>query len=287
MTVLVDHRGEDLSRWRVVESSCEPKPGRPNEDVLLLGAHHVGIFDGCTSKRAHWPLRESPGALAARLVAASFTDVDRDATMAQAVAHAGDALVRGLARLGVDLHDGLEPPSTTMLVVSLSREELWSVGDGHALVDTAHTSFEGPPSDAVVASVRSLHQALSVAAGGQVDEVLARDAAHDLVLPLLEAQWHVRNRDDSPWGYGSIDGSAVPERFLRVVPLDGAREVVLASDGYLRAAPTLGDAERDLHELATADPLQSPSTRARVGASPYFDDRSYLRLRRVSNPAQR
>ena len=265
--------------WELVEMLSAPRPGHRIEDAVLVSGGYVGIFDGCTAKRTDWPHEGSPGALASLLVSSAFAGLDRDATCAEAVEHATAALRHGLERRGV-ADDGGEGPSTTMLVLSLHREELWCVGDGHALVDGAELHFDGPPSDKVVSGLRSLYHSLLVAGGAPAAEVLERDPAHELVRPVLEQQWRVRNDAGSPWGYGSIDGSPVPASFQHVVPLDGAHEVVLASDGYLSAAPTLALAEAELEELAERDPLASPSTRRRAAGSAAFDDRSYLRLAR-------
>lgn len=265
--------------WSLVEMLSLPGPGHTVEDAVLVAGNFVGIFDGCTSKRRDWTHKSSPGYLAALVVSSAFAGMDRDATCAEAVEHVSAALVSGLEAHGVE-PDGGEPPSTTILVVSLHRDELWCVGGGHARVDGAAMTFPAPPSDAVVAQARSLYQALLVAGGTAPDEVLAADPAHDLVLPLREQQWHVRNDASSPWGYGAVDGRTVPAAFCHAVPLDGAREVALASDGYLSAAATLEAAEGELDRLAEVDPLGSPSTKARPAGSVAFDDRSYVRLRR-------
>ncbi|MEU1813265.1 hypothetical protein [Micromonospora aurantiaca (nom. illeg.)] len=64
------------------------------------------------------------------------------------------------------------------------------------------------------------------------------------------------------------------------MPAD-VQEVVLASDGYLAAAPNLAAAEADLAASLRADPLRigpHPGTKGLTDGQTSFDDRTYLRL---------
>jgi len=102
-----------------------------------------------------------------------------------------------------------------------------------------------------------------------------------MMLPLLETQHVFRNRDDSPYGFGAIDGTKVPRRFRERFPVTGASAVVMASDGYVEPAESLEEAERHLARLLREDPLRlgpPPGTKGCAPGATSFDDRAYLRL---------
>lgn len=247
---------------------------------MLVGAHFVGVFDGTTAKHPVRLAGQTPGAFAAQHVAAAFSRLDADASMADAVGQVADSLKRAGESHGFTGRE-VEPPSCTMLVVSFARNELWSVGDGFACIGGEHLALRAPPSDGVIARFRDLYQSLLLARGADPDELFETDPAHDLVMPVLSLQWHLRNHPDSPWGYGAIDGGPVPDRYQLCRSLGDAGQVVLTTDGYLSAAPTLADAEAELATLAAQDPLllSGHGTRARPSRSDVaFDDRSYVRV---------
>jgi hypothetical protein len=101
------------------------------------------------------------------------------------------------------------------------------------------------------------------------------------VQELLRALVGLRNRPDQRYGYGALDGQAVPDLFVEIMPVpDGVREVVITSDGYPTPAPTLAESERLLAERLARDPLMldPPETKGKRPAANSFDDRAYLRV---------
>jgi hypothetical protein len=270
------------STWRVVEASSIAKPGRTNEDTIVITDHYVAILDGTTAKHPVRLAGETPGAFASHHVAQAFMTLDYDATMSEAVAYVSSALAEATAGYGFVGRE-VEAPSCSLLAVSLDRNEIWAVGGGYARIGNTHHALNPPPSDAVVSTFRNLYQTLLLERGSSAAELLETDPAHELVMPVLSLQWYVRNHPTSRWGYGSIDGGTVPERYQQCLAIGDARDVAITSDGYLSAAATLTAAEAELASLAERDPLllDGPGTRMRVSATNYaFDDRSYLRITR-------
>ena len=85
-----------------------------------------------------------------------------------------------------------------------------------------------------------------------------------------------------------LDGTVIPTRYIEVFALAGVQEVVIASDGYLSAAPTLESAEQALALSLAEDPQRmttNPGTKGVKPGAESFDDRTYIRLLRRTGEA--
>lgn len=173
------------------------------------------------------------------------------------------------------------------------RRQIWRVGDVHVAIRRGEHWDTHPAEkaiDRVVAHARAALLLCHLAHGDTVDSLTATDPGRAMVMPLLKAQNVLANLDgDSPLGFGVLDGRRVPRHYLEVFDLDETvTEVILASDGYLSPGPTLRDAEAELSTSLAADPLRIglyASTKSAPADANSFDDRTYVRLRLQSPPA--
>lgn len=95
------------------------------------------------------------------------------------------------------------------------------------------------------------------------------------------AQRHLTNQT-VPYGYGALDGSAVPEPFIECISVpDDAQRLVLVTDGYPFIHDTLQATEEALAELTARDPLGITDWPRPLGVGPLidaFDDRAWIEL---------
>jgi hypothetical protein len=205
-----------------------------------------------------------------------------------------DAVIRQLSLLRQEwsiASDDPLAPSAVAAVLMPERRQIWRVGDVHVAIRRGehwdiHPAVKAI--DRVVADARAALLLCRLAQGDTPGRLAVTDPGRAMVMPLLEAQNVLANLDDdSPLGFGVLDGRRVPGRYLTVLDLDETvTEVVLASDGYLSPGPTLRDAEAELSASLAADPLRiglHASTKAAPDGANSFDDRTYVRLR-VQNP---
>ena len=121
--------------------------------------------------------------------------------------------------------------------------------------------------------------------GRTVDEFRQRDDGRRFIEPLLAEQWRFRNLDPpGEYGFGALDGGQLPRSYIeRIEVHESAREIVLATDGYPTAMPSLDESEALLARLLADDPLcigplRSTKGVARTASS--FDDRAFVRIAR-------
>lgn len=257
--------------------------GRPCEDAIYVGPAFAAVIDGATAKGARRFGGVSSGLFATRSIQASLDRLDPQASIAEFSAALGEGLARDIARdapgSGPGGRDG---PSATIVAYSVARREIWRIGDASWAVDgTAHVG--GKAIDDIGARARAAFLRAHRLHGTSLESLMADDPGRALILPLLGLQHAFRNLDDpdEPLAFGAIDGRPVPQRYLECWPVPGARELVLASDGYPRLFATLDETEAYLQAELARDPLRMGVHASTKGIGPgmaSFDDRAFLRF---------
>jgi hypothetical protein len=246
-------------------------------DVLIRAPDLVGVADGATGKP--WDPPGSPDGRTLALTVAEVLAGPRRGSAADAVAACTETIAALFAAAGLAPGSG---SAATVAVLDARSRQVWRVGDVSVLIDGERFPTR-PNGERMVAAARALVLTERLAAGANVDELLADDPGRATVQPLLRALVGLRNRDVPGYGYGAIDGTPVPAGLLEVIELPaGPCEVVLASDGYPYPAATLAESERLLRERLAADPLMitdPPATKGWAKGRNSFDDRAYVRAR--------
>ena len=265
--------------YTVVEALCFGK-GSPefNEDRLLILPHVVAIVDGSTSSS---PLGGVPGGmLAADAVVEACEGLPPDWGFRELVDNATDALRRRLAT-----HDhpaAAARPSASLLAWNPARDELYRLGDSHAVLD-GRALIGDKAIDQLGSAFRSACLQARLRLGlTTVSEARRVPVLEDVHRPLIAVQHAFQNRDTGhPLEYGVIDGTSVPDRFLEVHATTEVREIILCSDGFLYPAKTLEMGLHELDRLRARDPLLIDSvsgSRAFPPEGRFFDDVTYVRL---------
>jgi hypothetical protein len=135
--------------------------------------------------------------------------------------------------------------------------------------------------EAAAAAARAAVLVAALGAGTSLEALRAEDPGRAAILPLLR-QLNDRRNADIPGSFGAVDGTWVPRRHREswTLPRD-AREVVIASDGYLEVSATLAETEAKLASRLARDPMMVEAPPATKGVAPgavSFDDRAYLRV---------
>lgn len=270
--------------YTVLESLCEAKYSSsttvPGDDVLHLTPGFAALIDGAGS----WSGRLNGlarGRFAALAVAKGLNLLDAEADVVRAASHLSRVLKNSLGRATLE-GELVRPPTCVAAIYSVSRREVWLVGDCQALIFGQHHQFELPTDQRAAAFRQAFLKAL-ILSGKGLEDVQAGDPSWALLKPVFEAAPADQNHPLDSLGYGAFDGQEIPACHLHVVPVpQHVHEVILASDGYPELHATLAESEEALWALARRDPLMigdSPGCRAFPVTGGSFDDRTYLRLR--------
>lgn len=246
-------------------------------DVLVMSPYVAGVVDGATAKP--WDDACGPdGRQIAHAVAARLSALPLSATAEEASRSVTADVAAMLA--AVDISPGAGS-AAAFTVVHLGQRQLWRVGEANVLINGR--PCEGATAgEEVVARARALVLHSLLAQGVSVAELRTSDPGRLAIQEVLRALVSVRNRDVAGYVNAAVDGRPIPPSFLQVVELPANEcEVVITSDGYPEAAPTLAETEALLRLRLTDDPLliaEPPATKGWMIGRESFDDRAYLRF---------
>lgn len=282
---------------RLVEAFSKPKrSGRLSEDgfVVREDGSFVAVIDGATPKsRRLWGGKTS-GRMAMETLKAAVEKLAPEADFDSFVATAGEAFRAVYSASGVSMRtldrEPWERMAASVAMYSAARSEVWMVGDCRFAINGRVYGHE-KRIDRVLARARAEANAYLLRHGHDASELRRRDLGRELISADLRGQCLFQNRQSNlcEYSYCVIDGfplsrgASLPTdaKTLRVAVPRGS-EVVLATDGYPRIMPTLGESEEWLAKAVSADPLcilDNVQTKG-VGADcETYDDRTYVRFR--------
>lgn len=275
-------RGIRETQVRIIEQFAEGKSGAPEdcEDIIAVTEDFAGVFDGAGDVDHRRVGGVPAGRLAALTAADTLQHLDADVDARAAI----DTISHRLAKL---LHDstellapGVDRPRTCALILSARRLQIWRVGDSPFAVDH-DANLPSKPVDEAAYGARAAFTQAMLAGGADPDQLRREDPAYHWLAPYWRAQPALVNVEEA-FGYGALDGSRVPDRYLEVHPVaPTASQVALATDGYNQLGATLEETESMLQESQQRDPLGiTPPYRSRSLRDGYhsFDDRAFLRI---------
>lgn len=257
---------------KVIEYSIIGKKSQEAcEDGLVMTDDFIAVIDGSTSKT---PFRLLPNMTNGRYAMMLIAEYVREHLKAEA---SMEEFCRGVSKFiykvydekGIALRMGEHPEerlTAVAVVYSRAREEVWMVGDCQLMVD----GYEYDNS-------KAYEQEIARKRVGLIRQGKHPQEARKAIEPLLvEAMFAGQNKT-----YAVIDGFPICLSGVKVVPLKGSREVVLASDGYPFLKSTLAESEIALADLIANDPQcvhDFIATKGLVDGNKSFDDRTYIRL---------
>lgn len=287
---------------KIIESSIIGKKSpEACEDGMVVTDDFIAVIDGSTSKT---PKHLNPDMKNGRYAMMLISEYIREELKADASV---DEFCQGVTayiynkvyeKLGVEERLKEHPEerlTASAILYSRTRNEVWMVGDCHAII--AGKLYEnGKPYEEKIARkrVELIEQGLSPAeARKQIEPLLieamlsGQNQTYTVIdgFPIYREGVKVVSVSDSCSVQDSVPASdSVP--CSGSVPASGtisvsSSEIVLASDGYPFLEPTLAASEAALAEQIANDPQNIHSfiaTKGIVEGNKSFDDRTYIRF---------
>jgi glycerophosphoryl diester phosphodiesterase len=256
------------------------------EDTLYTGEHYVSIIDGATAKSERRWEGETGGRRAASIISQAFNEIPPDCSARQAA-----DLITGLIHKCYTRFNLLETvrkdPDQRIIAscatISLTRQEVWLIGDCHLLLGNQYISHP-KKIDHTLSEVRALVLELEMVKGMTVEQLRKKDKGRDYIMPLLKEHTLMQNNPAaSPYWFPALDGFTIPDAGILTLPIPKDVEtIVLATDGYPVVKDSLKESEHILEKTLTKDPLMFRSFKSTKGMGSgnlSFDDRAYIKVR--------
>ena len=261
---------------RIIEKFIEGKKADQAlcEDKLLITEDFIAVVDGVTAKSSRTWDGKTGGIAAAEAICKAIELFPADISCENAITN--------LTKAVSFLYDENEEPGSAaagVIILSRFRKEIWSVGDCCCIINgTKHLHEKAL--DLILSAERCAFLENAVKNGATEEELLKNDTGRDHIMPKLKAQ-HKYANTVCELGFGVINGSAVPERFIVTYKVHEGDTIILASDGYPHLRDTLEESEKLLKKELTENPLcykTYKSTKGLREGSTSFDDRTYIKL---------
>jgi hypothetical protein len=258
-----------------IESFTEAKnPNKPesNEDFWGVNSATIVISDGATDKSGNVKFNNlTGGQIASQIVTEVCLDENSDKDN---LAEEANAAIANLYNLnGIDTSNPLNRIAASLLCARVDGEDLviTQVNNSGFRINGETIYMPETKCDVLHAQARSDYIKLTGDIAG----------SRDYIMPLLQRQLTMyQNSETHPLGYGVIDGTKTPEKFINIYkfPLNQIHTLELFTDGYTKipVGTSVDDWEAAFKKVQEQDPnryLEFPATKV-------ADDRTVLILRR-------
>ncbi|MDN5819781.1 MAG: hypothetical protein L0H38_03445 [bacterium] len=217
----------------------EGKNPPKNEDSVGSNETTLVLSDGATDVTGQKFDGKTGGEITSKLVVETCLSSDLN----------GVELVSEITRRLGELYEQINPRAiddskyrfaSSLICVRIVGDELLitQVGDSLLRINCSDVYENNKLIDHLTANARKEYIAVTQDVAG----------SRDFILPLLQAQHTYQNNSDYALSYGVIDGTPIPEQFIKTytIPTDDTSTVELVSDGYYGEFPDV--AEIDAYE---------------------------------------
>lgn len=264
---------------KIVETFVQGKKPDQNlcEDVIVIADHYAAVIDGATDNSGATYNDITGGRYAAETLAKAIAELDGNLDAQTAIQILTEKLLEAqndATLVGIPRYKA----RANVSMYSYARNEVWRVGDSFFRIGSKVFDESKLVDDAITAYRRAWTYSL-LSGGMSPETILKTDPGAVAYEGLVSMQDLLGNNTSTPYGFGVLNGTPVPEQFIVVQPVDDAEDVVLASDGYLDISQDLAHAEKHLTQALAEDPLGlSLFGRCRLEGYNSFDDRAWIRL---------
>lgn len=273
--------------YLIIEEYVRSKSDSPDlcEDVIFKSDDFYAVIDGATAKSDVKINGMSSGRFLALTVQEALKELKPKSRAKAAFKTINAHIQSSLIDASYQRSDSAsERPTVSIVVLSVHRQELWSLGDCQAMVDGQLYRWSKQV-DHILAGYRAFITQQALAQGKSIKELQDHDVGREAIRGSLKSQFVFQNAKPAKGlAYGALDGDSNALDYLNVVDVSGANQIILASDGYPDLQESLKLSEESLRKRLKADPLMifgEPETKGLVKGQISFDDRAFLKLEKL------
>lgn len=249
-----------------------------NEDGLFINDKLIAVIDGTTDKQNITINNQSGGVVAKNLIIKKLNDFSGEENSTSII----KILIEYLAKeIPLEIYGKI---SATVIILNLIKKEIIIFGDSKLLIDNCEID-NSKEIDSVISYKRANIIKELLKEGYNEEDLLKYDLSREKIKVDLINQLQYENKQGT-YGYGVITNNLKDidnvESFIKVIPLNSAKEVVMASDGYPILLNSLKRSEYELNKVIRNDPLcykQFKSTKGVYNGLNSFDDRTYIKIK--------
>jgi hypothetical protein len=258
----------------VIETGLYPLSSAPCEDVLIRGEHYVAVIDGESFGSSRTWGGRSAGRFAADVLSLQVFSAPSGLNAKEFFYLLNEHLAEAIRSSGEPDYRASRP-GASVVAYCLGRREVWRLGAGLFAIDGV-INERRQPTKTLLGNLKKAIVEAAVLEGNKEKAEESFEEMLSLTRDLEKRLGSFANYDGpQEFSFPLLNGSLLPLGDIEIFRLPkGAKELVLASDGYARLFPTLEESERHLDSIASIDPLAVVFD----SSNRLPDDRSYIRL---------
>ncbi|MBP9802272.1 hypothetical protein KBC40_01635 [Patescibacteria group bacterium] len=233
-----------------VQTFSQGKTAERNEDYFDYNKKNFVIADGSTDKSGRKYQGKTGGEIAAQLVVKSALSSDLNGV--ELIKFLNKKLANLYKKLGInkDIAQAQYRFTCACIVVRLIKEEIiiTYLGNLGFRINAKNTYQEKIPIDLANAKLRAKY----------IKKTSDIKGSRDHIMPLLFKELEYQNHPTHHLGYGFIDGTNTPAKFIKVFkyPSDDVNLIELFTDGYFitPTGTTIDDWEKGAAKVEKEDP---------------------------------
>lgn len=209
-----------------VEQFTQGKDEHKNEDTFSFNETSFILSDGATDKSGNVYDGKTGGEILSHFLAQEALNVDKNGV--ELIRYLTEKIQYLYAKINPDaLTDAKKRFNATFICVRITGEHIiiTLVGDSICRIN-GEKIFSSP---SLIDEINSATRKHYIETTGDID------GAGDFIFPMLRSQINYQISAESPVGYGTLDGTHVPEKYIHIIklPLHSVRTIELVSDGYM------------------------------------------------------
>lgn len=245
--------------------------GVPSEDRIVFTEHIAAVIDGSSSEVRR---EDSVFQLLLDEACERVAGINEHSTI--------NELASSLSCLFLEYGVMASGAGLFFAIYNSFAHQVWSIGDCQFRTESAiHTN--PAPSERLISLARAEFLNASIQMGVLPTAPSLQEAERLFMNYLISAQRGLANDPAHSLGYGVINGTLIPDKFLREIDIEySTAEIILGTDGYPELFTTLAATEDHLKRVQVIDPYCIRENIGPKGIAPgqvSFDDRAYIRVR--------
>lgn len=237
--------------FEVIDNFTAPAtPGADPEVEIVVHEHFAALIAGAAVPGQPDVGDETASRFATRILAKAILTLGPGTGPNRFATRLSNVLGSAVEAQGID--DGLIWPAASVVCLSVPRREIWRIGTSEVTINNkAHYGTKTVHQAAN--AYRAVVNAANHEKGMPISAIRRDDPGKVAAQPIYDAQPYLINKGGR-WGYGAINGSPVPIKYIEKFELPPGPCSVIMSSSFPEVRPSLSETQHRLETLQREDP---------------------------------
>lgn len=225
-------------------------PGERPEVEIVVHEHFAAVVAGASAHGQADVGEETANRFATRILSKAILTLGPGTGPNRFATRLSNVLGAAVEAKGID--DSFIWPAASVVCLSVPRREVWRIGTCSVAIDTK-VHYGAKTVHQAANAYRAVVNAANHEKGMPISAIRRDDPGRVAAQPIYDSHPYLINKGGR-WGYGAINGSPVPTKYIEIFELPPGPCSVILSSAFPEVRPTLGETQHRLETLQSEDP---------------------------------